>query len=183
MRPDRVWYLAYGSNVSETRFHRYLRGGPTESGARDTSSPRRSHWTTAPLRLSFANQSPRWHGCGVAFVDPDPVGTAIVRAWDITGEQFEDVFAQENRADVGATLDWKALAFGPIEAGRGWYRRVLPVEVPIGDGQPALTFTWAAPLPPNQPHPDYVETMRAGFSEHPDLDSVQIDAYLDDRLP
>ncbi|NNE72512.1 MAG: histone deacetylase [Acidimicrobiales bacterium] len=179
MRPERVWYLAYGSNVDRSRFMRYLAGGVTEPGARDAAPPRQHRWVRAPLRLTFARESVRWEGGGVAFVHSDPAGDAIVRAWDISSAQFEDVFAQENRLPVGTALDWSALRAGSIDHGGGWYRRVL--RVPLGfaaDRQPALTFTWHRPRPSRTPHPSYVATIRDGLRQHPQLDDAAVDQYL-----
>lgn len=178
MFPERVWYVAYGSNVNEARFLRYLNGDADHVGARDTTPPQGNHWAIAPLRLRFAGVSQRWDGGGVAFVDPDPAGAAHVRAWDITCEQFEDVFAQENRREIGSDFDWEtALAGGTV--GESWYRRVLPVDLPFASAdQPALTFTWATPLPANPPHNSYASTIATGLSTNPALSPTEIANYL-----
>lgn len=183
MQPTRVWYLAYGSNINAARFLRYLQGGPPEPGARDATPPLSSAWTTVPHRLMFGLESKRWNGGGVAFLDTAEAGSAasaIVRAWDITTEQFEDVCAQENRTDVGTPLDWAALAKGPVTLDHASpYRYVLPVAVdglPID--QPAITFTSPEPIPPNPPGETYLNTIRAGLADHPDLNAEAVDAYL-----
>lgn len=188
-RPERVWYVAYGSNLCEARFLRYIRGGPPESGARDTTAPRRSVFTRAALELRFAHQSVRWNGGGVAFVDPadpgDPHRTtrAHVRAWDLTVEQFEDVFAQENRLDIPTPLPWdELLQNGEAAVGSGWYRRLLSLsiadlDIPDLDTQPVITFTWPSPVPHNAPDPDYLATIRRGLSEG-GLDASAIGEYL-----
>jgi hypothetical protein len=183
MRPARVWYVAYGSNVSTARFMRYVNGGETEPGCRDATPPRSSTWASASLRLSFSMQSQRWNGGGVAFVNDDSGGQTIVRAWDISGEQFEDVFSQENRLEIGGHFDWTALARGPVERGSGWYRRAQHVELDFASAdQPAVTFTWSTPSPFNTPHVDYVATMRSGLAENHSLPAADIDAYLDRHL-
>lgn len=191
MRPERVWYLAYGSNVNETRFLRYLQGGPPEPGARDATPAAQSAWCEVPYRLTFGLESQRWQGGGVAFLDVaeapagNPTTMTTVRAWDITSEQFEDVCAQENRGEVGTALDWQALAAGPVNlAGSSWYRHVLPVaglDLPVD--QPALTFTSPIPVPANAAHDSYLNTIRQGLAEHPDLSSDDIDDYLRARTP
>lgn len=179
MRPARVWYVAYGSNMSKARFSRYLTGGITEAGARDSTPPKSSEWARAPLRLSFAKESQRWDGGGVAFVDDDPQGDTIVRAWDISAEQFEDVFAQENRVDVGGALDWGDLTSGSLEVGSGWYRRVQQVDLGVATAaQPAVTFTWSTPTPQTVPNTDYLAVMRSGLTENVSLDPITIDDYL-----
>lgn len=179
MRPDRVWYVAYGSNVNRARFMRYLEGDETHPGARDASPPARSEWAEAPLRLCFAGESTRWGG-GVCFVEPDANASTHVRLWDITSEQFEDVFAQENRSAVPISLDWQAVAAGPVTVGSGWYGLVLPVDVDAAtEEQPALTFTWNEAMPHNPPGDAYRSTISDGLAEHPGLSPAAIASYLD----
>lgn len=170
--------MAYGSNVNEQRFLRYLVGDSDHVGARDATPPRRSQWTTAPLRLRFAGESRRWTG-GVCFVDLDPSATAYVRAWDITAEQFEDVFAQENRRAIGEPFDWPAALQGATMAGASWYGQILPVELPlVTSDQPAFTFTWTTRFPLQAPAPAYRETIASGLVDHPDLSPADIQNYL-----
>ena len=178
-KPLRVWYVAYGSNVNEQRFLRYLEGDSDHVGARDATAPRRSRWATVPLQLRFAGESQRWGG-GVCFVDPDPDATAYVRAWDITAEQFEDVFAQENRRAIGEPFDWPAAMAGTTAIGASWYSQILPVDLPsVTASQPALTFTWTTRFPLNAPAPAYRDTISQGLADHPDLSPARIDAYRD----
>lgn len=178
-KPERVWYVAYGSNVNEQRFLRYLNGDENHVGARDDTPPARSIWTTAPLQLRFAGESQRWGG-GVCFVDPDPAAVAYVRAWDITSEQFEDVFAQENRRTIGEQFDWEAVQAGPTVIGQSWYAQVLPLDMadlPANDL--ALTFTWTTRFPLNAPAPAYRDTIASGLADHPNLTPATINSYLD----
>ena len=178
MLPDRVWYVAYGSNVNGARFQRYLSGDKNHPGARDATPPARGEWTTAPLQLRFAGESQRWGG-GVCFVDPDPSATAYVRAWDITREQFEDVFSQENRRSVGEPLDWHSVLTEPTVVGTSWYSLVLPIALPIDQGeQPALTFTWTNRFPLNAPSPAYRDTIASALIDHPGLAAADLDRYL-----
>lgn len=186
MRPSRVWYLAYGSNVNPDRFRLYLEGGTTEAGARDRTPPARSVFVRVPVRLRFALESTRWNGGGVAFVSPsdDAERWAWARAWDITAEQFEDVFAQENRGSIGTELPWQALlAATSLDVGERWYRRILRFDLAeleaLAPGQPAMTFTWASEAPLNPPGPEYRGTIARGLADHPELDAEAIDAYLD----
>lgn len=178
MQPERVWYVAYGSNVNKTRFLRYLEGDEGHPGARDATHPAEGRFTTAPMHLRFAGESQRWGG-GVCFVDPDPAASAYVRAWDITAEQFEDVCAQENRRPIGEPFDWTAALKGDAIVGDSWYSRIVRLDVPFAtDDRPAMTFTWATPRPLNPPARAYRETIVAGLAENPDLSSADIEAYL-----
>lgn len=177
-KPERVWYVAYGSNIDRARFLRYLQGDDDHTGARDTTPPAEGRFAIAPLQLHFAGKSQRWGG-GVCFVDPDPTATAYVRAWDITAEQFEDVFAQENRGEVGTALPWEAMAQGPTEAGGRWYGLVVPVDLPFSsDEHPAYTFTWTTRFDRNPPSAAYRETIERGLINHPDLPQPALAHYL-----
>jgi hypothetical protein len=147
---DLVWYAAYGSNTDAERFACYLAGGTPPGGAfrnpgaRDPSPPRddRPHVLDLPLR--FAGRTRGWLGGGAAFVDPVPVpGTrTLARAWLVTREQLDDVFAQEG----------------------DWYDLLLPCgEV---DGRPAFTITASRrPAPdPNPPSSAYLSVLVRGLS-------------------
>ena len=178
MRPERVWYVAYGSNIDETRFLRYLNGDAGHPGARDATPPRDSRFATAPVQLRFAGESQRWGG-GVCFVDTDPGATAHVRAWDISAEQFEDVFAQENRRTIGEPFDWEAALSGDAVIGDSWYARVLRLDLDFASpNHPAMTFTWNRRLPLNAPAAAYRDTVVNGLRENTALSPAEIDAYL-----
>lgn len=172
--------MAYGSNIDRTRFLRYLQGDDDHTGARDSTPPVEGRFATAPLRLHFAGESKRWGG-GVCFVDPDPVATAFIRAWDITAEQFEDVFAQENRGEIGTPLPWTAMATAePTEAGGRWYGLIVPIDLPFAsEHHPAYTFTWTTQFARNRPAPAYRQTIERGLTDHPDLSDAALAAYLD----
>lgn len=184
MGPGRVWYVAYGSNVNRDRFTAYL------NEARDPTPPSADRFAQVPLRLCFGNRSTRWKGGGVCFVFPDPDSRCWVRAWNITAEQFEDVFAQENRLAIASPIDWAAVAAlapvpdGHLDIGTSWYRRILrlaPGELGLpADSDVALTFTSARPIELNPPHGDYRSTIATGLADHGDLDPEEIDAYLND---
>jgi hypothetical protein len=158
---------------------RYLEGDDGHAGARDATPPADGRFAIAPLQLRFAGESTRWGG-GVCFVDPDAAASAHVRAWDVTAEQFEDVFAQENRRPVGSPFDWETVRTAGGVIGDSWYARVVPVDLPFASpDQPAMTFTWSTPLPLNPPSAAYRDTIVNGLAEHPDLTPSEIDAYLD----
>jgi len=157
---------------------RYLEGDNDHTGARDSTPPRQGKWTTAPLQLHFAGESKRWGG-GVCFVDRDEAAVSYVRAWNITAEQFEDVFAQENRRPVGSDFDWEAVAAGDAIIGTSWYAQLLHVDLPFATPeQPALTFTWTDRFRLNPPAKAYRDTIATGLADHPDLSSTDLEHYL-----
>ena len=109
---------------------------------------------------------------------PDPGGAAYVRAWSITAQQFEDVFAQENRRPVGEPFDWTPVLAGDTTIGNSWYARVLRLDVPFAsESQPALTFTWNTRLQLNPPVAAYRDTIARGLAEH--LAHDEVVRYLD----
>ena len=66
--PDRVWYVAYGSNLYEARFLAYLKGcgddepwGP-HRGAADQSPPVANRRVEVPHPVRFGGNSQRWGG-------------------------------------------------------------------------------------------------------------------------
>ena len=69
---ERVWYVAYGSNLSLTRFRCYLAGGRPAGGmrdyvgCRDKRDPERIVSVDVPGGLVFAGESKTWSG-GMAF--------------------------------------------------------------------------------------------------------------------
>lgn len=177
-RPSHVWYLAYGSNLNPARLGLYLSGGETEPGARNPAPPSADRWMQLPFRLEFGHASQRWSGGGVAFVFPDTAATAWFRAWRLTVEQFEDVFAQENRLSVGTELPWDSLAREGhhLDLTSRWYGRLHVIE---RGQEPLLTFSSPTSVPPNPPHVDYRATIEAGFEDNPAVDAAAVATYLD----
>lgn len=182
MSSDRVWYGAYGSNILEARFMRYIEGGsylpnhPQHIGARDNEKPGpESPIVHGPWSLSFGLSSERWGG-GVAFLDPDVDEGACLRCWDITAQQFMDVAAQENGLQPGdVEIDIaQVIDAGEIEIGDTWYSRI----VYLGDyhGRPLMTFTSPKPVEPKPPGEPYLSVILNGFLE---AAPTQIDQHLD----
>ena len=182
MSSDRVWYGAYGSNILEARFMRYIEGGsylpnhPQHIGARDNEKPGpESPIVHGPWSLSFGLSSERWGG-GVAFLDPDVDEGACLRCWDITAQQFMDVAAQKNGLQPGdVEIDIaQVIDAGEIEIGDTWYSRI----VYLGDyhGRPLMTFTSPKPVEPKPPGEPYLSVILNGFLE---AAPTQLDQHLD----
>lgn len=173
-----VWYVSYGSNMSEQRLTAYLEGGippggqRPNPGARDTSPPRRSVPVDLPGGLYFAGESAQWGG-GVAFYDHDATGQGPTpaRAYLITAAQFADVAAQEmyRLPQEGDPLE--EVVIGGIDGGRhhagpGHYETL--VEVGRLEDVPMLLFT--APhgidhAEHTQPSPAYLAMLAEGLRE------------------
>lgn len=170
----RVWYVAYGSNLSEARFQRYL------DRCVDPSRPADARPLVLPHELYFAHESSVWTG-GTAFVDPVD-GDAATRtvAWLIGEDQFLHVLASENGRSVGdvVTTDLPSDPGQAVTVLPGRYGLVLAVESP--DQRRAFTFTnGEVPRPrPTRPGPDYVATIVAGLMDHHALTEAEARAYL-----
>lgn len=169
-----TWYVAYGSNLSSSRFRRYL------DRCRDTSPPWRWAPVEVPHRLLFARESRTWGGGGVAFLDPSPTPGAGTRgrAWLVTWDQFADVLAQECGLPVGS-VEVPALDAGCVVAHAGlWYGCVVPLG--RHDGWPMVSFTdeAAAEQVAGGPGPAYRAVVTEGLIEAHGLTPAEADAYI-----
>ena len=166
---ERVWYAAYGSNLSRERFLCYLVGGrpslgkQEHRGSKDTAPPAMDRLLAITHSLYFAlpegsTRTRNWGEGGVAFIDPeaDPHAKTICRMWRITAEQYRDVRQQE---------------------GHALYDR----EILLGraEGLPILTVTHGRRLgnvlPPSRA---YLKTIAIGLRETAGLSDEEIVEYF-----
>ncbi|MEO6997549.1 MAG: histone deacetylase [Terracoccus sp.] len=183
---DQLWYAAYGSNLSSERFGHYLGGGrPTGasrqySGARDGAEPMDDRPFSLPGQVYFAGESPTWGG-GVAFYDPAAAGSAVGRAYRVTGGQFSDVASQEMRRPIGRDLPLTSLFRGSRTAvlGPGRYETLHVVgEI---DDLPVVTFTasWEhRHIARRAPVAAYLRTIATGLAEAHAWSACQSCDYL-----
>lgn len=157
-----VWYVSYGSNMSQARLDCYLRGGcpaggvRTYTGARDPRAPAARIPVQLPGTVYFAGESWVWGG-GRAFYDPDLPGATAACGYLVTGEQFDDILTQEPPC----------------------YDRIL--DVGVRDGAPMLTFTSVVgrgAVARTEPSAAYLATMTAGLREVFGWNSERAHAYL-----
>ena len=186
-----VFYAAYGSNLSAERFACYLAGGaaPGSShvlrGARDPQSPVSWRALRVPGSLWFSGHTRSWGGAA-AFFEPGPPGErsgaeALVRAWRIGWDQFEDVLAQENgRATHSLHVEPGVLVEGfTMVAGSGRYDHLLCLGTL--EDLPVLTFTAhgsLGPAPPAAPSLGYLAHIIIGLREAFGLDDRAVVDYL-----
>lgn len=107
----RVYYASYGSNLCRDRFLCYLLGGAVPGmrsacrGSRTPVEPAHHTVLEVPFRIVFAGRTTFWGGGGAAYLDlATPAADAersLLRLYDVTLEQFNDVMAQENGAVPG----------------------------------------------------------------------------------
>jgi hypothetical protein len=188
MDAQRVWYVAYGSNLAWARFRCYVAGGQplggnrVYAGCRDPSDPARTESLDIPGGLVFAGWSGVWGG-GMAFYDARASGRAACRAYLMTTEQFGDIAAQEMRRPPGGEFARDLAGLLPdVESvhtmGPGRYETVT--RLGMRDGAPLFTVTHedvtqlelAAPTSP------YLRWIAAGLRESHGWSVDRIGSYL-----
>lgn len=206
---DLVWYVSYGSNLSEGRFLCYIEGGTPPGGSkelagcRDKTPPRDNKPVTLPNPMYFAGQSTVWGGGGVGFVDHSRAEAgeqgALCRGWLVTREQFDDIVRQESSDSADGTIPDEAIHQpGVTRTGPGMYQMVLSFEG--DDGYPVVTFTGhqtrhqaetgdpaaattdGRHLHSSPPNGGYLWTISRGIKEtFPDMTDDQVIDYLHAR--
>lgn len=192
-----VWYVSYGSNMSQQRLACYIEGGcppggtRPNPGARDPRPPRHSLGVELPGSVYFAGESRQWGG-GVAFYDHETPGPAAARAYLVTAGQFADIAAQEMYRVPDPEDPIEEIVLGGLGTDSGGRHHVGPghyetlVEVGRIGGAPMLTFT--APhgidhVDHADPSPAYLATLAAGLRESHAWDQSDVDRYFRDILP
>ncbi|MEV6283725.1 histone deacetylase [Kribbella sp. NPDC051770] len=185
---DSVWYVAYGSNLAQGRFHCYVTGGRPAGGKRDYPGCRNRRLPTdtaaveIPGGLVFSGESAVWGG-GRAFYDLSERGSVAGRAYLVTREQLGDVAAQEMYREPGSALARDLVgALDEIESvrvlGPGRYETVA--RVGERDGVPMFTVTdvGAGELEPAAPSAAYLWWIAAGLREAHGWSARRIAEYL-----
>ena len=166
MSGNHIWYVSYGSNLKRDRFMCYIEGGKCYDngkiydGCRDKSDPIMDKPVTINHRLYFANYSPSWNGCGVAFIDPqkDLSQLTLGRMYLIKESQFEDIHRQEGTS-------------------QSWYDQII--EFGTIDGYQVMTFTNNCIRPANEPCTRYLRVIAEGLREtYPQMSNDEIYDYL-----
>lgn len=185
---ERVWYVAYGSNLSLARFRCYLAGGRPAggmreyAGCRDKRDPERIVRLDVPGGLVFAGESKTWGG-GMAFYDATVAGRVACRAYLVTIEQFGDVAAQEMRRPPGGEFarDLAGL-LGDVESvhtmGPGRYETITRLGMRAGVPMFTVTHGDVAELEPVAPSVTYLWWLSTGLREAHGWDDDRIADYL-----
>ena len=147
---ERVWYAAYGSNLSAERFMEYIE---------ECADP--SEWSDSCLRdftggVYFGDKSPGWEYGGVAFYDPQLPGKTHMRLYKISRAQLDEVQDQE---------------------GPGWYGWLLKLGV-HEDGCPIYTITSLYQHQRNSPSERYFNRIRDALTKECGKTETDADAYL-----
>lgn len=143
---EKVWYAAYGSNLSEDRFGCYIRRGVCRQngiyykGCTDTTKWDASEFRKFPGRLYFGNSSASWDGKGVAFFDENGCQAVQMRLYRITREQFLQVRSQEGKSD-------------------SWYGRIVCLGID-DEGTEIYTLTSKTLREENAPADKYLDLIK-----------------------
>jgi hypothetical protein len=181
---ERLWYVAYGTNLSIARLRCYLRGGRLPEvarqyqGCRDQSDPAATFALRLPGGIYFTGRSSVWDG-GMAVYDTEHPGWVAARAYLLTASQFGDVLAQEMRQPPGTDVDLTPVhRAGRHTYGPGRYQTLLRVGSRYG--LPMLTFTSVdhARRTLSAPTAAYLRTMAIGLRESHRWSDSSIGAHL-----
>ena len=185
---ERVWYVAYGSNVASGRFRCYLGGGRpvggtrVYDGCRDPRAPSAERSLELAGRLVFAGRSKVWGG-GKAFYDVSAPGTVAAKAYLVSVEQFADIAAQEMWSPPGGDFASRVADLLPqldtmTALGAGDYETVH--RLGQADGHPLLTVTSdrLAELEPAAPAAPYLWWIATGLKQAHGWNSSRVGHYL-----
>ena len=161
---DRVWYAAYGSNLSAKRFRCYIQGGICRENHKSYDGcTDKTLWTNTclmqiPGGMYFARESKSWSSKGVSFYDPSLPGITHMRLYNISRAQMHEVQVQEGSSP-------------------NWYGNLLTLGI-HEDGCPIYTFTSEAAHKRNPPSDAYLGLIRKALIEECGLDPETANAYL-----
>jgi hypothetical protein len=167
---DYIWYVGYGSNLSEQRFFCYIRGGTPSFGKTrndgcksDQRLPAENRSIVIHYPLYFAlpdnlTETRNWGRGGVAFIrhEEEKESKTLCRMWKIKREQYREVRIQE---------------------GSSWYGK----EIELGEegGLPIYTITNKEILKNILlPSREYIRTIAVGLKETYNLNEEEIVDYL-----
>lgn len=186
-----IWYASYGSNISEDRFHCYIRGGTpkgsstTHIGCKDRTLPINNDNFYIPSELYFAKKSIKsWNGGGVGFIANtfDSGKNTLGRIYLIKKEQFIDVLKQESNIEQELKIDFESI----IEQGSmlvketNWYNKIIYLgnqsEMPI------FTFTHQGDYfnEINKPDENYLKIIMEGLKEITNFNENDLAGYFAD---
>lgn len=181
---DRLWYVAYGSNLASARFTCYLVGGrPLDGlrsypGCRDATEPTANRAVLIQGAISFTGVSSVWGG-GSAVYDPRPSSQVAGRAYLLTTGQLSDIAAQEMHRLPDADLELgQLLTARSHRVGPGRYETLL--HVGTLDGRPMVTITATSPSEGtlNAPSAAYLRVIADGLRETHGWGARRIGTYL-----
>jgi len=189
-----IWYVGYGSNLSEERFNCYISGGTPKYGVknhigcRDKNPFVKKSTMTIPYELYFAETSSSWENKAVAFIRPvtDHSVHTICTCYLIQKEQLTDIFFQENDKDPFAeNTSYDLLntkfneGFKQYQQENKWYGKIISLG--LHKSYPAATFTTnmgEESIKCDAPGAKYLKTIIEGIKSHYSYTQQEIADYL-----
>ncbi|MGD9992214.1 MAG: hypothetical protein AB7S69_02850 [Salinivirgaceae bacterium] len=185
-----VWYVGFGSNISENRFLCYIRGGQPEGsyknyeGCRDKNNPKKVKPITINNELYFAKSSRPWQNGGVGFVkiNENNEKKTFAKMYLVTKQQLEDVAKQETDSANYLKIDFnEAIMKGhSIFKSPSWYGNLIYLG--REKGYPIFTLTNETNLTTStKPSREYLQLIIKGLQETHNLTDEEIVRYFIDK--
>jgi len=187
-----LWYASYGSNILESRFHCYIKGGQPEGsskkyiGCSNNELPKSKKEITINRELYFAKKSKSWDKGGVCFIknNIDKNAKTLGRMYLITSDQYVEIVIQETNHEGALVIDFdRAKELGSyIFKRKSWYGNLIYLGEE--DCYPIFTFTNEKNLEDeiNPPSHNYLLSIITGLKETYKLNSIEIKKYFEDKI-
>ena len=189
---DKIWYVAYGSNINKDRLLKYIDGGlynvtkKAHFGSTDTTKPSKIAIGHIDKRVYFAKNSPSWEGQAVAFINhiSEPQIRSKCVYYLVSKRQFLDIYLQENGLNPKDASNKGLIDSIRIEDNFmlgspeqfTFYGRM--VSLGEKEGIPCYSFTAKEPFEYNTPGKEYVHVIGQGLKQRFNLNSKQAAFYL-----
>lgn len=190
-----VWYAGYGSNLNNSRFYYYIKGGVFKvtgrdhPGCQDHSLPMKESTYTINHELYFARRSNSWQNKAVAFLAATPNKAYATKCvlYLITRKQFTDVLIQENSSvppmpgivpNLEAAKRGEEVMVGMTDQ-YSWYGRLLYLGE--HEGYPIYSFTSKDPdesIVAAEPGANYLQVISTGLVNNFEMSHYDAAAYL-----
>lgn len=175
-----IWYVSYGSNISQSRFLHYIEGGflhgkTYHKGCTNQTSPLESlPYKIEGFELVFSYKSQRWGG-GIGFIQYNKDTHVLARKYLITKDQFIQVMLQENGIhDYDEQEDYLKMLEGILKKKPNYGESFPFLHTLYGEliylgecekGFPKVTFSDTQRKEYNKPSIHYLGTISKGLLE------------------
>lgn len=186
-----VWYLGFGSNISNERFNCYIAGGtPIGSknclpGCREKALPKEAKPTIINHELYFSQKAMTWNNGGVAFIKNEANNSikTFSMMYLITKQQLEDVAKQESGSSYFLTIDFDEVRKNGynIFRAKAKYGKLLYLENDVNE-IPIFTITSEEDYNEvTKPDVSYLNIIADGLRNNHGLTDKEIVEYFIDK--
>ncbi len=190
-----VWYACYGSNLNNSRFYYYIKGGVfkvtgrVHPGCQDKTLPIKERRYTINHELYFSKKSNSWENKAVAFISAKSNKAHATKCllYLITRQQFTDILIQENSSvppmpeivpNLESAKQGEEVLVGMTEQ-FNWYGRLLYLGE--YDGYPIYSFTSKEPdetILATEPGAKYLKVIGNGLMDNFEMSNLDAATYL-----